>query len=273
MKAKVIINLPDCKIEKYQAQQREAYETWIPVLREKGIEVIKSVSNLEIEGEYKLEGEDLLCNCTDDLDRNFILKRFYFIKWALENRDFDYLFITSFDTFVHPDRFPMLLDSYLEKPEIEASGAVWPRMGWWPWGRNLIQIDQSKYDANLSLSGGSGFVLSRRACEVLRDNYPTFNADGFKDYEDDAIFSKVLKDNGVYLWHDEAIITGSPQQMYWTDPHNVGVPRIDLIGGEFLAAQSPLDGNMREVFANYKHTAHMHAVLAKYMNKREGYVY
>ena len=89
MKHKVIINLPDCRIVKYQEQQSECYETWIPEVRKLGIEVIKSVSMEDLDSEYYLDGDSLFCRCTDKLDKNFTLKRYYFLKWALENREFD----------------------------------------------------------------------------------------------------------------------------------------------------------------------------------------
>lgn len=252
MRPKVIINLPDCKIKKYQDQQRECYETWIPEVRKIGIEVVESVSEETLDSEYKLDGGSLLCKCNDNLDENFVLKRYYFLKWALENRDFDYVFVTSFDTFVHPLRFVDLVNWHFKNPHVEASGDVFPRMGWDPWKDFVVRIDQSEYPLNLSISGGSGYLLNRRAVHSIVTNYHKNYGHPFKPMEDDQIFSRILKENGIDIWHHSRIITSSPQDIYWDDPHNIGVPRIDQRGGEFLAVQSPLDGNMHEVFENLK---------------------
>lgn len=252
MKHKVIINLPDCRIVKYQEQQRECYETWIPEVRKLGIEVIKSVSMEDLDSEYYLDGDSLFCRCTDKLDKNFTLKRYYFLKWALENREFDYVFVTSFDTFVHPLRFLNLISWHLDHPEVEASGDIWPRVGFNPWIDQVIKMDQSDYPWNLSLSGGSGFLLNRRSVSAIVENYSPEKYTQFRDFSDDEIFSYILKENGIDLWYHAKIVTGSPQNIYWDDSNGLGVPRIDQEGGHFLAAQSPLDGNMREIFNNLK---------------------
>ncbi len=256
MKHKVIVNVPDCKLEEYQAQQKESYTTWVPLLENRGVRVIKSISNPNLYKDYEIIDNDLYCKCTDDLDNNFILKRFYFIKWAVETQDFDYLFITSLDTFVHPDRFLNIIDEYTEMGNVDIAGCACPYLGWDPYSNFKIFLDDLFYSVSSittksHVSGGSGYVLSYNSCKIILEEFEKYENSENLPW-DDLIFSRLLINKNISVLHDNRFLFSSPKLIYWDQVGDRGVPRIDTKEGDFLAVQHPLDGCMVEMMNNLK---------------------
>lgn len=240
---KVIVNLPTCRgINKFVLQELEAKATWVKLLTDKGVRVIHSVSNPNLDTDYSLQENTLYCNCTEELNKNFTLKRYYFIKWAIEtNQEFDFLFITSNDTFIHPDRFISLVNEYTDALNIDIAGCVWPYQGWNPY-YNFQETLPPNHKDDIFCSGGSGYFLSKKSAQIITEQYPTYTH-GYVPNGDDVIFANILKDNNISITHDNRIMVSSPKKVYWEDTFNIGVPYIGD-PNSFLCAQHDLDGDM-----------------------------
>lgn len=245
--AKVIINIPGCWGKKFIKRNSEIYNTWGKYIK---YPIITSVSNPNIKKEYLKVGNNLHCKVRDTPDHNFIYKRYYFIKWAIEtNQDFDYLYLVGDDTFVYPSKFEALCNEYLNKPEIDYIGEVYPRVvipvdfvnlqqnfvhpgAYWVFGHNTTHIDQTSVPPRILetkfkpfAGGGAGYVLSKSACQVLYNN--SHEVKNFiKEFgnratrpgmvtgletSDDVMVAEILHKHGILLYHDNRFNHYSPR--------------------------------------------------------------
>jgi len=226
MEPKVLINIPACFQDRYLKEIQDGLDTWVPLIK---YPVIYSVSNPSIESEYILVGNQLHCKCSDELNLNFSLKRFYFIKWAFETQEFDYLYIVGSDAFVHPYRFRHLIKDYFTNyPDVDYIGEVYPRDGstldftvnthhyiedWrifspgYNWKNTLLPPSILNSEYFPFAVGGSGYILSKKAVEILVKNFE-FLIEYSKslsphDWADDWALSQVLRLKGdIKLHHD-----------------------------------------------------------------------
>lgn len=152
----------------HQERRRRCLETWIPDLEFRGVRTVF------------LRGE----NCSPDQysvrlpvydHRDTLsLKTQAFCRWALDRRDWDYLFKCDDDTLIHPLRFAAFLPSL-------SGDYVGGR--WRP---------KSPY-----ASGGAGYFLSRRAAEVIA------RADLPAAYGEDRLIGETLAAAGILLTADQ----------------------------------------------------------------------
>lgn len=241
--AKVIINVPGCWHPNYVARGEEILNTWAKHTK---YPVIISVANQSIQSEYVKFGNQLHCKVEDTLDFNFTLKRYYFIKWAVETKqEFDFLYIVGDDTFVYPSKFEALCNEYLTRPDVDYIGEVFPRVtvpvdflslqqefihpgAWWNFGHNnpILEGKVSKkiWETNFKTfaGGGAGYVLSKKACKLLYDNFhliEEFRSNYGKSPEypnhleqaDDLIIAETLHKLGIFLHHDNRFNHFSPR--------------------------------------------------------------
>lgn len=153
----------------YQDRRRRCLETWIPDLEFRGVRTVF------------LRGE----NCSGDqynvrlpvFDHleTLSLKTRAFCRWALEQRDWDYLFKCDDDTLIHPARFAAFL------PTLSAD-----YLG----GR--CRRAESPY-----ASGGAGYFLSRAAAQIVAA------ADLPAAYGEDRLVGAALAAAGIPLTADQ----------------------------------------------------------------------
>jgi len=261
---KVIINITYCFKPEYMKQVQECLDTWIPLVE---YPTIISVSNMSLDTEYCLVGNQLHCKCTDyyDLgssDINFSLKRWYFIKWAVETKqEFDYLFITSSDTFIHPHRFKNLVEEYYKDDSIDFAGDVWPDIFggqrdyseevrrfiepnlYWniemqPWDNPDMPREHKQKSHAITAGGGSGYILSKRACKIISDNFDTLLHNASTSYlgnSDDIHIGDLLRDNNIFLYYD----------VRFNQSRGITIPYIE--DSSFVAVQHYRDGDFKMI--------------------------
>jgi len=259
MEPKVLINIPVCFQDKYLKEIQDGLDTWVPLIK---YPVIYSVSNPSIDSEYILVGNQLHCKCSDELNLNFSLKRFYFIKWAFETQEFDYLYIVGSDTFVHPYRFRHLIKDYFTNyPDVDYIGEVYPRDGstldftvnthhyiedwriFTPVSNNWLPEEDYEWknkEYYPHAAGGGGYILSKRSANILIDNF-NYLIDYSKslkpsEWADDFILAQVLRNKAnIILHHDSRINHFSPSA--W-DSWRVHPERpIPIEDSDFVVAQ------------------------------------
>lgn len=220
----------------------ECASTWVPKLKEKGFDVLFLMSNPHLSKEYEIIGDFFFAKCSDSLDKIYYKNHYYISKYFLNETDYDYRFHTDSDTFVHPEKFPLLLKEYTEITPKDYVGCVIPYPGLNVNDLNKLEIKDSGYYA----SGGSGFILSRKAHEPLISDFKEENYDHLAFC--DKITGELLYQNGIKLWHDSRILFESPYKRTIADPNNLGSP---FIGNKnsFLAIQHYCNGHMQEILS------------------------
>lgn len=269
---KILINVPNCNLKEYQDQKEEAYSTWISWAQKKGIRVVCSLADHLSDTEYAEFGDNLFCKCTDALDSNFILKRYYFLKWAVETQEFDYLFVTSMDTFVHIDRLIKVVEEYRKNPEIKYAGAAVPYQGWNPYENHqeFITMDHPEYD-KIVLDGGVGYLITKEIAEMIVNGYEEAyteleNPSTF--FADDILFANIVKKHSVALYHDNRFMSSSPFGDTYVDPLELGVPYIKEFNS-FLVAQHGVQEKMQEILEHIQHPGKFLIVCSFYNNTAE----
>ena len=262
----ILVNIPNCEIEKYKKQQQECEKTWIPWMREQGIRVIISIAKPDLSTEYELHGDELWCKCTDELNINFVKKRFFFLKWAA-TQTFNYVLLTSTDVFVHVDRFINMIQSYVSDSRIVVSGAVNPFLGWNP-NKNIQTFcgkDLKEWED--LIVAGCGMILSRIGVEEILCNFDIKKADETK-YWDDVFFSTAIKEAGFSLHFDSRVTVSSPFGYDKEDVFNLGESYIKEYNSH-LAIQHPLDGHLEEVYEYVRNPRKFLIVCSFYNNTKE----
>ena len=268
MSPKVLINIPVTFHQKYLNQIEEGKQTWG---KYSPYPIIYSVPNPLLDKEYSLKNNYLSCKCTDELNYNFSLKRFYFIKWAIDsNQKFDYLFLTDTDTFVHPYRLQLSLENYfINNPEIDFIGEMYPRgthpseengktaKFWVPTTKRVIinrgeiekikAIDKVWGSSNIHCfpAGGVGYILSKKAAQTIVNNFNELlniihTLDDF-GCMDDLIISQFFYSKGIHLYNDNSFSHFSPK---FNLPPNIV---INIEDSQEIIAQHERQGEFRNI--------------------------
>ena len=234
----------------------ECEMTWVSKLREKGFDVVYLVSNPHLDKPYERVGNFFFVNCKDDLDSIYLKNHYYVSQYVNNDTDYDYRFHTDSDTFIHPERFVDLLEEYVDENPKDWVGCTIPYPGFNTWTLNKCEILPGNWN-NISYfaSGGSGFLLSNKAMQILVDeldydsyinktNQEPWGSD--KLWACDLIAGHFLYKNGINLWHDSRILFESKYHPVMADPHGVGRP---FVGDRdsFMTVQHYCNGHMREI--------------------------
>lgn len=160
--ANIIIDRPDL------TRKMSCLETWVPRVVEKGHEVIFYSGDSDVDY-HDEQNHHLYLNVDDEYDYGIkISPQFEKIKaaakWLLENKEFDYIYLITDSDYVNVHH---LTEDILDKI--------------------------SQYDFLSNGSGGEGFFLSKKACEVLV-NDPHVNTIKHSDNAIDNFFKVTLKD-------------------------------------------------------------------------------
>lgn len=173
-----IVGLLSCHA--YTERQSLCRRTWIPAVQALGIDVVFLIG-----GHDRVERRcDELWLPVPDTYRELPQKTIAFCKWAIQSTEATHLFKADDDTFIHPRRFTRFL---AELPvNREYVGAEWrPR---------------TRY-----ASGGAGYVLSRRAAELVSKMHKLRGAE-------DVEVGKYVQSKGVLFWIDRRFVPFGNEQ-------------------------------------------------------------
>jgi hypothetical protein len=244
MKQKTLITITGTWFPSHSPNWIESASTWVPLIKEKGFDVLFLMPNPYLDKDYEIIGDFFFAKCPDGLENIYLRNHYYISKYFLNQNDYDYRYHTDCDTFIHSERFTDLIKEYTEITPKDYVGCVIPYPGLNPNVLNKLEIKEKNYYA----SGGSGFLLSKKAHEPLVNDFKK------EDYNDDLsacdrITGSLLYQKGIKLWHDSRILFESPYRKIISDPYNLGTP---FIGDKdsFLAVQHYFNGHMREILDN-----------------------
>lgn len=219
----------------------ECESTWVPKLREKGFDVLYLMSNPYLNNYYEKIGNFFFSNCKDGKDELYYKNHYYISKYLLEETNYTYRLHIDNDTFIHPERIVPLIEHHTSKEhKKDLVGCTIPYPGFNANKLYIKRIDDTKYHA----SGGSGFLISRRAHNPLFEN---FKKEDHKNLGHcDFILTKLIREKGLDFWHDSRFLFVSPWKNNIKDPNNVGIPFIGD-NDSFLAIQHYCNGHMKEI--------------------------
>ena len=270
MNPKVLINIPITFHQKYLNQVEEGKQTWV---KSCPYPVIYSVPNPLLNKEYDLKDNYLQCKCTDDPNYNFSLKRFYFIKWAITSgQQFDYLYLTDTDTFVHPYRLQeALTDYYSNQPNIDFIGEKYPRGGH-PIEENgnpikffvhpeeryrVYDYEIEKIEALKKVwghstprtfaAGGVGYILSKRSAQKIVNDFDGLlniihSLDDFGNM-DDLVIAQFLYSKNISLYNDSRFT-----QFNYGDTDDILDPvMINIENSKTMIAQHDRQGEFNNI--------------------------
>lgn len=252
---KVLITITGTWAPSHAKNWMECEMTWVSYLRRMGFDVIYLMSNPHLDKPYERIGNFFFANCEDDLDSIYLKNHYYISQYVNNDTDYEYRFHTDSDTFIHPERFVALLEEYVNETPKDWVGCMNPYDGLDPWLPIKREIPPGNWNGiSFYASGGSGFLLSNRAMQILVDdleyeNYinKTNQAPWFdKTWACDLIAGHFLYKNGINLWHDNRILFESKYHPVMLDPHNAGVP---FVGDQdsFMTVQHYCNGHMCEI--------------------------
>ena len=237
---KVLITITGTWAKTHYKNWIECETTWVPKLREKGFEVLYLMSNPYIKSGFKKIDNFFFANCKDNKEELYLKNHYYISAYFINETNYEYRFHTDNDTFIHPERFITLLDDYVNKNPKDYMGCVLPYPGFNTYNLVKREITSPKHYA----SGGSGFLVSRKAQRYMVEDFNT------KNYEHlaycDKITGEILYKNGIKLFHDSRILFESPYKRAIRDPQKIGCPSIGD-KNSFLAVQHYCNGHMVEL--------------------------
>ena len=252
---KVLITITGTWAESHATNWMECEMTWVKKLRKMGFDVVYLMSNPHLDKPYERVGNFFFAKCKDDLDSIYLKNHYYISQYVNNDTDYEYRYHTDSDTFIHPERFVSLLEEYVNKTPKDWVGCQIPYGGHDPW--QLVKCEIPPRTDNSTqwwASGGSGFLLSNKAMDILvneldYENYinktnqwPWFTW----QWACDAIAGQFLYKNGINLWHDNRIMFESKYKVIIADPLNRGVP---FVGDKdsFMTVQHYCNGHMFEI--------------------------
>jgi hypothetical protein len=175
---KILVGLLSCQSTHDRRELCRA--TWLPVLNEFGIEVLFLIGGHE----NLLRGDDALYLPVPDTYNELPQKTIAFCRWAMDNTDATHLFKADDDTLIHPHRFARFVESI--PADKEYIGNEWrPRTGY--------------------ASGGAGYVLSRRAAELVANKRKLHGAE-------DMMTGDVMRNNKIAMHRDHRFIAFGNEQ-------------------------------------------------------------
>lgn len=261
---KMSIHIRGCLAGKWPANYSECLDTWGKVMSKDGWRIKVVLGHPELDTLYKESRDFFFVRTTDGKNGVFEKTIYASCKWLVEQDDHEWVFITDSDTFVHPTRFIETLDYLYEKygddfDYIGAARPVWyginepndMRVDLNHVGlRNYIGDYLIKRVGGIYLSGGSGFIMSKKAAAVVVDawesgeyvNYPTWKED-FR-YYDDCLTGLMMSNAEIKAIHSNAFQSTSPQ--------NCDIPGgppfgIETREGSFIAVQHYQYGQMKRL--------------------------
>jgi len=247
MYKKLAISIRSSFKSPYLERSSECIETWGRYFNKNGSKVFSCFGIPDLECLYKKVGNSFFSRVTDGKDGVFEKTVVNPCRWLSNDSDKDYLFVTDCDTFVHPRRFiEALYNNIKDFKEVDYVGCKFPcttDFDHFTYQRLFIEPSN-----NFWASGGSGFILSRKAAKIIVDafdskdylSYHGFNNGWF--YYDDVFVANILCQKGIRLLHDSGFYFESPFNYSVVDLYQRPVPYI--LNQSYLHTQHYLCGKM-----------------------------
>ena len=247
MNQDLVIGIRSTLVNPYPERHQECLDTWGREFQNKGYNVKVLLGDPNLTPPYKEDSNILWSSSPDDHDNVFFKAVYYPYQWFLNETDYKYFFITDNDTFIHCDKFISRLEYIIDKyKEVDFWGCELP---WWG-GQFSIVRDQALTDYHQA-SGGSGWLVSRKAAQIVIKQ----GLDHIKNLDtywyDDLITSQILKKNSIELISDSTLLFDSPFKksihvLEGAEP----CPYIGNESGNHLIAQHYVNGKMKDIM-NY----------------------
>lgn len=238
----ILITIPACFIPPHNVNYLECIDTWIPLIKEIGYDVIFTSSKTNIEKNYVIEGDFFYSNAEDTLENLFYKRVFNIADWFISNEKYSHIFFIDSDSFVDPLKFHKeMVELFTGNTTIDYMGCAIPYQNWNPFDKFTTELSQPNLFA-----AGCGYMLSKKALTVVRDNFKEEDYINITKGADDWIVGDILYKNGISLIHNNSISCESKWKRILVDPSNVGVPDIsDKESHLFL--QHYCNNKMREI--------------------------
>ena len=171
--SKLLIGVFSCQA--YGQRRDRCATSWMAEAHDRCIDILFIVGG-ERSGAPRVENRTLYLPCSDEYE-SLPEKVCQFCRWALDSREFDYLFKCDDDTYVRLDRLIQVVPN-----SHDYVGAEWTA------GVNYA-------------SGGAGYLLSRRAAEVVADRLVDRPVGA-----EDVLVGECLRAAGIDLYRDNRFI-------------------------------------------------------------------
>ena len=258
IKSKVVVGILSCGRTDLPNhginRQLECMRTWIPQLNNRGIMTVFLVGDETISEEYKLVGNTLLCKCKDEHGYQ-TYKTKIFLKWVEENCEYDYVFRCDDDAYVHSDRLLDCIDEYSKDSSIDYIGHCFPNMGFDPDKPTQQWIENNPN--NMNWASGCAYLLTKSIIGIILDKIDEEINDLLSRgknhilYAEDLILYRIIKREGIRLYHDGRFLPKAPfPNCDWDNTKVMGgnVPNSPIISSKNkLIAQNYMFGKMDEI--------------------------
>ncbi len=174
----------------YRDRRQNCIDTWVPAVRSRGIDAVFLIGEPSIDRPQS-DGTNLWLPVPDDYP-SLPQKTRAFCQWALDRDDWDYLFKCDDDTAICASRLA----------EYDTAGKDYIGTEW----RQGVEYG----------SGGAGYLLSRRAAEVVAGGL--LHTVG----PEDMLVGDVLREAGIHLHKDGRFVP-------WGSMEHRPAPGNDLI--------------------------------------------
>jgi hypothetical protein len=175
--------------------------SWASHLASGGHPHVFIIGDPSLKEEYRAQGDVLQVRCPDDYE-SVVFKTHYFCKWAVQTREFEYLFKCDDDSYINVKEFA----------RFDAAGRDFighrlylPAVGYYP-------------------SGGAGYLLSRKAAELVasKDFYEYICGDHAKRPED-VMVALFLSRHGIALSPENSIFNHMRCRIFgkWITCHHI----------------------------------------------------
>jgi hypothetical protein len=242
-KSKMMILVTGTTIEPWAQNWKECESTWIPELRKLGYNVKVAIGNPDLKTEWKIDGDMIWFKAEDTkmglYDKSIRLP----IKWILEETNYEYYFRIDSDSFVHPNRFDVMVNENLSDGNVNYMGCAHPANMTNPFA-TFTQIVCKPG----TIASGCGYMVDRKAMSIALDTMRI--VEDPLDYQiDDWVLGRSMWENQIPLLYDSRILFESKHNPLADDPYNMGLPYIGDPNSH-LAIQHYLNGHMEEAMVS-----------------------
>lgn len=164
MHKKILLTIATARA--YRKRRETLRKTWLRDIREKNLNVEYVFFYGKPDGDTPMEAEDDLVevDCSDKYEY-LPDKHWRIFRYALENKEFDYIFDCDDDTFVDLARLCRLVD---DEEDVGLRG----------------EVISAGYDNRMTISGGAGLLISRkRVKEIVEAHLPVRGCDDLLIYD------------------------------------------------------------------------------------------
>jgi hypothetical protein len=260
----IAIGIRGCIYDPWLHSWNECLDTWAGKMINDGWRVRVHIGHPELDCNYKEINNFLVCNTTERNDGVFMKSIYHPSKWLIEQNKYTHIFVTDSDTFIHPKRFEETIIRLNEKyEELDYVGGL--RLD--PMPADLKYELKTEERINLSkgfpefphsivyASGGSGFLISKKAAKAVIEivdskdylNHPDYN-DTYTHY-DDLCLGLIMKIANIPLIYSNSFQSTSPKI---NDINDYDPPGIETKEGHHIAVQHYRKNDMKFLIDSFE---------------------